>query len=62
MKSEKLKVKSAIKREQSDACINYAERKQARPKVKGERLGIKEYRVEKVSGKIHAGSGMGADK
>jgi hypothetical protein len=34
MKNEELRMKkSAIKREQSDACISYAERKQARYKV-----------------------------
>ena len=30
VKSEEWKVKAAIKREQSDACISYAEREQAR--------------------------------
>ena len=30
------KVKAAIKQEQSDACISFAEREQARPKVKAE--------------------------
>ena len=29
-------MKAAIEREQSDACISYAEREQARPKVKNE--------------------------
>jgi len=29
-------VKAAIKREESEACFNYPEREQARPKVKSE--------------------------
>jgi len=40
VKSEKLKVKAAIKREQSDACISYAKREQVRcetSKVKSEK-------------------------
>ena len=38
------KVKAAIKREQSDACISYAEREQVRcetSKVKGQRSKVK---------------------
>ena len=35
MKSER--VKAAIEREESEACFNYPEREQARPKVKSEK-------------------------
>jgi len=36
--NEELRMKAAIEREESDACISYPEREQARPKVKNEEL------------------------
>jgi len=43
----KWRVKAAIEREKSDACISSAEREQARPQVKNEEWRIKSEELEK---------------
>ena len=48
-------VKPAIKREQSDACIDSVEREQARPKVKPKMMGqppIKRYTMDDINAMI----------